>query len=332
MAKFCKNCGRALADGEVCNCKPTFTVAGAKEIASGILKKIGKTMGLALGDEHILNPYERGQQIVADSVTSDAGEIPVKQYDLATLRSRILFKRAEGRLQVTNKRVIFRATGISLTGNTTLQHEFAVPEIAGIEIKKSHRFSFLSFFLALIGSLLINSISSAVFSGLFPTTTVISSLFIYAVALASVAAFFLLKKKFWLKLVLLAIGMSGLPIISNAIIGSNLLMGSEYIIDSLLTLPNFVGLVLDILWIFCMILVCLIPDLTVCIKTKGAGEAIQIRRKIWGLGLKQHNEFSGFSEVLPGKDTDTAIKEVGALVNDLQTMGDLAIEKWKENA
>jgi hypothetical protein len=53
------------------------------------------------------------------------------------------FERAEGRIQVTNKRVIFRAAGRSIAGRTTLQHEFAIDEIAGIEAQNNFKFSFL---------------------------------------------------------------------------------------------------------------------------------------------------------------------------------------------
>ena len=49
-----------------------------------------------------------------------------------------------------------------------------------------------------------------------------------------------------------------------------------------------------------------------------------------GFSLKNHNEYTGFSEVLPWTDTDKAINEIGAMIDDLQTMGDYAIEKWKE--
>ncbi len=48
-----------------------------------------------------------------------------------------------GRLQVTNKRLLFRATGRSVRGKTTLQHEFALDDMKGFEIHKNYRFSIL---------------------------------------------------------------------------------------------------------------------------------------------------------------------------------------------
>ena len=47
--------------------------------------------------------------------------------------------------------------------------------------------------------------------------------------------------------------------------------------------------------------------------------------------FKQHQEYTGFSEVLPWYDTDKVSEELGAIINDLQTTGDMAIEIWKED-
>ena len=74
-------------------------------------------------------------QIVPDNLTLNEGrEVPIRQYDVAELRSRLKLERAEGRLQVTNKRLLFRATGRSVRGKTTLQHEFALDDMKGFEI------------------------------------------------------------------------------------------------------------------------------------------------------------------------------------------------------
>ena len=65
-------------------------------------------------------------------------------------------------------------------------------------------------------------------------------------------------------------------------------------------------------------------------KTMGGGAPIQIRRKAGGLFGAPRMEYSGFNEVLPAADTERALREVGALINDIQKMGDRAIEQWKD--
>jgi hypothetical protein len=49
------------------------------------------------------------------------------------------------------------------------------------------------------------------------------------------------------------------------------------------------------------------------------------------LFLAKEDKYSGFAEILPWTDTDIAIKEVGTIIDDIKTMGDAAIEKWKQD-
>ncbi len=78
-----------------------------------------------------------------------------------------------------------------------------------------------------------------------------------------------------------------------------------------------------------MVLLSLVPNLIINIKTKSATDAIQIRRRESGW-FKQTIEYTGYSEVLPWTDADIATKELGAMITDLQNFGDNAIENWKE--
>ena len=92
------------------------------------------------------DPYEHNVPIVPDCIQPEENEIVVKQYNIARLRTRLKFMKAEGRLMVTNRRVLFRAAGTSLTGNILQEHQFNLDEIGGIEIHKDYKFSLLSFF------------------------------------------------------------------------------------------------------------------------------------------------------------------------------------------
>ena len=100
---------------------------------------------------------------------------------------------------------------------------------------------------------------------------------------------------------------------------------------SLLNFSNIISFILTLLLIVWLISIAFVPDLKLCIKTKSAGDAIEISRKIWGFFLKQHDEKTGFSEVLPYKDTTKAIKEIGALLDDIKIYGDRAVDMWGKN-
>jgi len=129
-------------------------------------------MGIGDPARNATDVYERGQKIVPDGLKSNEGEIPVKQYNIAVLRNLFKLERAEGRMQITNKRVIFRAPGRSIGGRTTLQHEFAINEIAGIEAVKNFKFSIqylLGAILIIFLSFFIITRCSSTFSGIKPS-------------------------------------------------------------------------------------------------------------------------------------------------------------------
>jgi hypothetical protein len=100
-------------------------------------------MGIGSPEKNATDTYERGMKIVPDCISATENEIPIKQYNIAVLRNLLRFERAEGKLQVTNKRVIFRAPGTSLRGRTTIQQEYAIDEVAGIEARNNYKFNFL---------------------------------------------------------------------------------------------------------------------------------------------------------------------------------------------
>jgi hypothetical protein len=132
-----------------------FTGIVEKLIGSGtpvgnFFASMKNRMGIGSPERNATDTYEREKKIVPDCISAIENEIPLKQYNIAVLRTLLKLERAEGRIQVTNKRVILRAAGRSIGGRTTLQHEFAINEIAGIEARKNFKFSFLYLVFAIL--------------------------------------------------------------------------------------------------------------------------------------------------------------------------------------
>ena len=114
------------------------------------LRALKNRMGIGSPERNATDTYERGMKIVPACIRPVKNEATVKQYNIAVLRNLFKFERAEGRIQVTTKRVIFRAAGRSIGGRTTLQQEFAINEIAGMEARKNYKFSFIYLIFAVI--------------------------------------------------------------------------------------------------------------------------------------------------------------------------------------
>jgi hypothetical protein len=125
-------------------------LTGAGSPVGNFFESMKNRMGIGAPERNATDTYEREMKIVPECISAVENETPVKQYNIAVLRTLLKFERAEGRMQVTNKRVILRAAGRSIGGRTTLQQEFAVNEIAGIEAKRNFKFSFLFLVFAIL--------------------------------------------------------------------------------------------------------------------------------------------------------------------------------------
>jgi len=270
-------------------------------------------MGIGEPETNATDTYERGMKIAPDNIRLNDGEVAVKQYDMAILRTRWKFMRAEGRLQVTNKRLLFRATGRSIMGRTAIQHEFAIDQIGGIEIRKDYRFGILEALIALAIPAALGTSAIGARIGAFPGLLL---------GILGLIPFFALKKMFLLKVIACGISVAGF---------TGAYASDENIFFGLLAVLS------GIVALMALFLYCFKPNLIFTIKTTGANEAIEIRRKktagllslFFGNNSSDKEEYTGYSEVLPWRETEIAIREIGAMISDIQKLGDFGIEKWK---
>jgi len=332
---FCRFCGEEIFENIPHECQPrsqkpvkpvvptnlnvNIDLTWAKDAAMKLIQHLG------LRDSG-LDYFETGKQIVPDSVELEDGEIPVKQYDhLVTLQSKLKMTRAHGRLQITNKRILFRANGFSPAGKTTCQQIFDLDKLDGIEIRKDFRLrlcdTLFAFFLSMYVMALVNDITNALFSAaaLAPVMLML--------ALLSCVPFFLWKGRWLQKLLILSVGFAfagtgayDTPFSWFLEVDFNKLGHGK--VSSLCT-------ILNILYIAALFLYSFKPNMYINFKASGGGSAIEIRRD-FSLRMRNKEEYSGFAEVQPGKDADQAIREINTIINDIKTLGDLGIDKWRE--
>lgn len=328
---FCKYCGEEIFDNIPHECPnqprkkarpavPTELNVDAGKIKTaldGIVQRIGVR-------DPKLDYYEKNRSIVPDSIELEEGEIPVKQYDhLATLQTKFKLTRAHGRLQITNKRVLFRANGSSPAGKTVCQQIFDLDKLDGIEIRKDFRFrlgdTFFAFLMSTIVMTYVGDVTDALFSAdwCYPIMMVI--------ALLTCIPVFLWKAKWLEKLMLLSVGFACLDAGAHDTAFSWFL---EQNFRKITTDTTSLCSIMHLLYIACLFLYSFKPNLLIEFKT-GGSNAIQIRHKDSIFSAKKE-EYSGFAEIQPGKDADLAIKEVNTIINDIKTLGDLGIEKWKD--
>lgn len=332
---FCTQCGRPIDEGEICrHCHPesenkfnvNVNVNIDKESTLNFIEKVKNQIGIGDPELNKGDAYEKDKFIIPDCVKSNESEIPVKQYTIATLRNRILgipYTKAIGRMQVTNKRVIFRAPGRCLAGRTTLQHEFSIDEVAGIEARREYVFNFWD----LIWGLLVCSIGGSIATLITMLIGNDSSAMAFMAALffgiVGCIPFFAIKKLWLVKLFCLGISLSPMTAVGLDFIDQDIYFRGGILL--------FLAFIVLIITLFTLFVNAIKPNLVMIVKTKSSSEAIDIKRTnkvLFGL-LGEKENHTGYEEIIPAEGAEKSIREIGAMINDIQKLGDFGIEKWK---
>ena len=282
---------------------------------SSFVSSVRDQSGVSEPSSNAGDPFEYNVPIVPDCVKPEENEVVVKQYNIARLRTRLKFMKAEGRLMVTNRRILFRAAGTSLTGNLLQEHEFDLDELAGIEMHKDYKFSLLNLFGSIAIEVLALYLTIELFSNAGNGGTIAVGVIL---GLLGIVPTVIVYKHPWLKLLCAGISVACFQMAIRASMSRSSFLSLLLIVASIVYL-------LDLL------IVCFVPNLVIKIKVKGAHAAIHIGSQRSLLQRRGENEeYSGFVEVLPWEDTVMAMNELGALIDDLKKQGDYAIDKWSK--
>lgn len=332
---FCRFCGKELVNGQ-CDCKefqesirktnqsstttnttkdPFLVRSFSPDISSmsGIVSSFRDQTGISEPSSNQGDPFEHNVPIVPDCVEPEEDEIIVKQYNIAKLRTRLKGMKAEGRLMVTNRRVLFRAAGKSLTGNILQEHQFDLDQIGGIEMHKDYKFSILSFLGCLILESLPMYLINRMFRGVGNEGTVAIGVILGILFLVPT---FIVYKRAWLKLFCALIASNCLALARASSRNSGFI--------SFLLILSVIIVFIDLL------IVCFVPNLVIKIKTKSATGAVVIGSQKSLFSRRTGDDYSGFAEVMPWEDTIMAMNELGTMIDDLQKRGDYAVEKWSK--
>ncbi len=318
MKNYCRHCGAKLDPEQKHECPKLQIWATIKKVFFRLVNYLTNDDNIEANTDY----YERGKAIIPECVRPEDGEVTVKQYDLAVLRTRHKLTRAEGKMQITNKRIIFRGTGRSPAGKTVFQSEFAMDKIDGVEIRRDYRFLFWDFFKNLYLSSIFLILGGTIGEKLIDSDDILPTVFAFLLSFLSAVPFFVIKRRHLLKLFLLSVGQGIMGIlVFRAGIGES---------SGVVLLAGFVITVLLVLYLITLFLSFFKPNLVIEVKTSSGSPGLQVKYRFASFFIwKKMEENSGFAEILPGKDADLAIKEIGAIINDIKTLGDLGVDKWK---
>jgi len=384
VKSFCTQCGNPLGEGQACICtshvepvplqdaistdaspeisftdsaikpepaperlQPPPPIPGrSKYVERPTIVKSVKDMGKAAISD--TGTYDGTTQLVSDYVSPISGEVSVKRYHVATLRSFLRFTHAAGHLEITNRRIIFRAEKRSFGRKTIIQREHNIEEIAGLEAVSNHRFSFarltVGFFTIIIFAALaawgvialthgrlmeeahIGTMMSrpsltmvlpwaldGLLEGWPPDIASISMIGGLIAGFGGIALFFLIRGKVWPKQVLLGISVGGF--------GAVALTYNLYA-SILLVLSMFIA-------VFGLVLFSWLPDLVISVRSK-EGVVVPIVRGRRFTDALHGSAGAGYAEVAPNVETEAVIRELGAVISDIQRLGDDGVDMWRD--
>lgn len=276
------------------------------------------------------------------------GEKMVRTYLATTLSSRLLSLQADGYLLVTNLRVIFYATGASRTGQSTLQSEVPVADVSGISCYKGNYFSWKHLLTAIFLSFVIGFTANAVVTGTVLTLFVrdindqgfrgpeqISSGFaslqaIYWITaiICTIASFRIDRARVWRSVIAATGAFFAASAGSTGMLATAISSFDRPNNDgSLSWLVNILILAIVLYTVWCYYWYAVRETMSIAIASKGGASTPIAIAGISSFGMYNTAAFRAlFAE--PGPGAEKMIRELGALITDIQMLGEHAMSKW----
>lgn len=266
--------------------------------------------------------------MLKDSVTPAEGEASVRAYHCTYYKSRLLGLSASGYLEVTNKRVIFQALGKSSAGTSVIHSEVPVADVSGISSYKGTYFSFGHLVTAFVVSFIAFSLVPVI------TTLIVQmaqdyDMLIYAgwgIALLG-GSFFVPNQSIW-RCALVSASASALGVVGGGSLFSSFLGGGFGFGRSGSGWPILLGFVMAIYALVCFFWYARRPTFSLSVNSKGGSSTPINISGATGIGI--FDVAAGKALIAePAEEAEKLLKELGAVVLDVQTLGDLGISKWK---
>lgn len=266
------------------------------------------------------------------------GEQIIKTYECTTIR-KLFFGTSKGRLTLTNKRLLYHATGRSIKGKSLALNEMPIDDVSGVSMYMGASVNWIAL-VVFVSALYF--VATPIILKSFPK-------FLTGQTFGIIALIFFMLFWLWDK-----------NIISNEIKNNVLenlkgLSDNEYTknipSDTLKKVSRYLfvyGVFILGLRIFTRELgfINIAVYIALYFFVIGAGQAFSLlvfskSSKGAGIHLPGVQQFSFLNfrtnettaldtmSGSPAKDSETVIKELGAIITDLKQMGDLAIEKWQ---
>lgn len=343
--KKCRNCGHENADAYDFCIKCGSDLRSVSSASNNPPPKNINQFSEIKGNESF--------KLLPESLTPAENEQEVRSYHCTSFKSALLSLNAEGYLVVTSKRVVFHAFGSSFAGKSILQSEVPIEDVSGISIYKGSYFSFThligSFFLSMVSIGMVNAFLASIifaltrsvlqdqsFSNLDNLQTTANSLYIgFQIMLWIIAFTSFAVSSFLAKDNILRSAFASLAAFTLTELGSINYLTSEiqnYINSEqnsggsgfVLTLSLIAGIYAFV----CFFWYARRPTMSLAVGSKGGSSTPIAISGISSFGIYNTAASKALSAE-PAEDAEALVRELGAMVMDIQGSGDLGVNQWR---
>lgn len=281
--------------------------------------------------------------VLGSRLSQADGEGLVRAYHCTSLNSWLLNLKAEGYLSITNKRVIFYAHGTSFTGQSVMHSEIPIEDVSGINTYKGSYFSITHLLLAFFASILLGGLIGGIvgaivtyFVSQFRRTpefnpAIFTPIILGVLGIAIIYSGRSYPKDNVRRAVFIATGASlmaglgGLGLIAGIV---SSLLGANQALEAISFIVSLLALFAGIYTLYTIYQYAKRETMSLTIGSKGGSNTPIAITGVSVLGIFNTAALRALNAE-PALEAEKMIKELGAVINDIQSLGNLGAEKWK---
>lgn len=253
-------------------------------------------------------------------INSAQDEFVVKKYHVSRFRSQFSNVRSDGYLHLTNKRVIFQA----IASDSVIHSEIPIENVSGINLYHGEYRDWLRLLifsgLIVVTSVFVVTLRTAL--SFMDNNAIIWGLGLLFFSLALASSNYLAESVFSSNEAFVNIGILGQGLIAACATLVFLTISGDNPIALLFALPSL------LLTISCIRAIPRKYSMSLAIVSKGGSSTPIMIAGANASGMVFSAAAQAF-EAEPGEDAEKLIKELGAIIHDIQTLGEYGVERWK---
>lgn len=264
--------------------------------------------------------------ILNNGVVPCDGELIVRSYRCGVYKSGVLGTKADGVVEVTNRRILFQARDAGDENRNALYSEIPISEVSGLSIFKGFSFSFVALVL---GALISGMFAYGAFQILTQMTrqhadSTLLKLFLWVVAGGAAYLAFTYRRGPARGLILNAFAIAVFTLLARY-------AAMSYDGDGKSAIPMLASVVLTLFQLYLIMRFSLRNTIDFQLYSRSTQPSPVAISGFTRIDAKISEIRRSMTSFAPGQDATRMMNELGAVISDIQSMGEFGVEKWTKS-